>query len=746
MASLRLILVLCLSALANATPQKTIFEPYGNDGDTVIFEPRGTHGSHRGSHGSHKRHHGSHMRHHVEPKANHGAPKVSPVGSPNGPNASPKEKQARPFFVFGDSLVDNGNNNFLITGARADMPPYGIDSSDHSPTGRFSNGLNIPDVISEYIGSEPVLPYLSPELAGQKLLIGANFASAGVGILNDTGFQFVNVLKMPLQLEYFKDYQQRLSLAIGEEESKQHVNRALVLISLGGNDFVNNYFLFPGSAMSQLHSLSDYVTYLIAEYRKILDTLYKLGARRVIVMGTGPLGCAPAERMQHSLTGDCATDLQAAAALFEPQLEQMVQDLNAKYHAHVFVAANTKLMHHDMITDPKAFGFVTSNTACCGQGPFNGMPGLCSLTSNLCPNRDEYVFWDAFHPTERACRIIVQQIMNGTQEYMKPMNLSVIMAVDSNIFPLAIIFTILAFTPILRVVSENNSPPDPNVENTRPAFFVFGDSLVDNGNNNYLATTARADSPPYGIDYPDHRPTGRFSNGLNLPDAIGEHIGADPVLPFLDPALTGQNLLNGANFASAGIGILNDTGIQFVNVIRMPYQLRDFEIYRGRLTDLIGTDKTKKLIDNALFLITCGGNDFVNNYFLIPNSIRSIQYKIPEYVPFIISEYQKILMRFYELGARKVLVTGTGPLGCVPASLARHSVKGECAADLQEAAELFNPQLVNMVASLNEKIGSKIFITVETNLMNLNFITNPKAFAVLKKRKGDEFHSSPLDS
>lgn len=52
------------------------------------------------------------------------------------------------------------------------------------------------------------------------------------------------------------------------------------------------------------------------------------------------------------------------------------------------------------------------------------------------------------------------------------------------------------------------------------AFFVFGDSLVDNGNNNFLATTARADSPPYGIDYPNHRPTGRFSNGLNIPDLI----------------------------------------------------------------------------------------------------------------------------------------------------------------------------------------------------------------------------------
>lgn len=54
------------------------------------------------------------------------------------------------------------------------------------------------------------------------------------------------------------------------------------------------------------------------------------------------------------------------------------------------------------------------------------------------------------------------------------------------------------------------------------AFFVFGDSLVDNGNNNYLLTSARADSPPYGIDYPTHRPTGRFSNGFNIPDLISK--------------------------------------------------------------------------------------------------------------------------------------------------------------------------------------------------------------------------------
>jgi len=44
----------------------------------------------------------------------------------------------------------------------------------------------------------------------------------------------------------------------------------------------------------------------------------------------------------------------------------------------------------------------------------------------------------------------------------------------------------------------------------------------------------------------------------------GLKIGVEPVLPYLDPLLDGNALLRGANFASAGIGILNDTGRQFV--------------------------------------------------------------------------------------------------------------------------------------------------------------------------------------
>lgn len=56
-----------------------------------------------------------------------------------------------------------------------------------------------------------------------------------------------------------------------------------------------------------------------------------------------------------------------------------------------------------------------------------------------------------------------------------------------------------------------------------PALLVFGDSIVDTGNNNVLITTARADFPPYGRDFQGHQPTGRFSNGRVPSDIIGNH-------------------------------------------------------------------------------------------------------------------------------------------------------------------------------------------------------------------------------
>jgi hypothetical protein len=56
-----------------------------------------------------------------------------------------------------------------------------------------------------------------------------------------------------------------------------------------------------------------------------------------------------------------------------------------------------------------------------------------------------------------------------------------------------------------------------------PAVYVFGDSLADVGNNNYLLTVLKADFSHNGMDYPGGKATGRFSNGKNSADFIGAY-------------------------------------------------------------------------------------------------------------------------------------------------------------------------------------------------------------------------------
>ena len=55
-----------------------------------------------------------------------------------------------------------------------------------------------------------------------------------------------------------------------------------------------------------------------------------------------------------------------------------------------------------------------------------------------------------------------------------------------------------------------------------PAIYVFGDSFVEAGNNNYLDIypDRRTNHSPYGVDF-GGKPTGRCTNGRTVVDFIG---------------------------------------------------------------------------------------------------------------------------------------------------------------------------------------------------------------------------------
>lgn len=148
-------------------------------------------------------------------------------------------------LVFGDSSVDTGNNNYIITPVKGDHLPYGLDFPGRVPTGRFSNGKLVPDIVASMLGlKEAVPPFLQPFLSDKDLLTGVSFASAGSGY-DELTTAVTRVIPVSKQIGYLKVYIQRLKGIIGEKEVPRFLSKALVVISAGTNDFIFNFYDIP---------------------------------------------------------------------------------------------------------------------------------------------------------------------------------------------------------------------------------------------------------------------------------------------------------------------------------------------------------------------------------------------------------------------------------------------------------------------------------------------------------------------
>ncbi|KAK9696883.1 hypothetical protein RND81_08G003100 [Saponaria officinalis] len=108
-------------------------------------------------------------------------------------------------------------------------------------------------------------------------------------------------------------------------------------------------------------------------------------------------------------------------------------------------------------------------------------------------------------------------------------------------------------------ISFNFVRGDPKV----PCHFIFGDSLFDVGNNNDLNTYAKANYPPYGIDFPGGVATGRFTNGLTTSDVLTKLLGFEELIPPFSN-VSGAMILKGVNYASGSSGIRPETGSHLV--------------------------------------------------------------------------------------------------------------------------------------------------------------------------------------
>ncbi|GLU06693.1 hypothetical protein SLE2022_236990 [Rubroshorea leprosula] len=238
-----------------------------------------------------------------------------------------------------------------------------------------------------------------------------------------------------------------------------------------------------------------------------------------------------------------------------------------------------------------------------------------------------------------------------------------------------------------------------------PCFFIFGDSLVDNGNNNRMVTLARANYRPYGIDFPLGT-TGRFTNGRTYVDALAQLLGFRNFIPPYERT-RGPAILRGLNYASGAAGIRDETGDNLGTHTSMNNQLVNFANTVQEMRRLFRGDNNalSSYLSKCIFYSGMGSNDYLNNYFMPNFYTTSSDYDTTAYAAVLVKDYARQLTQLYGLGARKVIVTAVGPIGCIPYQLARyHGNSSRCNEKINRAIVIFNSGLRKMVDSFNSGV------------------------------------------
>ncbi|XP_062202419.1 GDSL esterase/lipase At4g28780-like isoform X2 [Phragmites australis] len=324
-------------------------------------------------------------------------------------------------YVFGDSLLDDGNNDFLPPAPKS-VPPNGVDlpRGVARRTGRFTNGYNLADIIAQHLGFKMGPPaYLSlTSLSSLDLLrgrVGANYASGGSGILDTTGNGTITLRE---QVQLFVQTKARIIRAglVCRERLDRRLGRSLFVTGTGGNDLVT--FGKGGVPKSEA---PEFIAGMVANYIKHIN-LYKLGVRRLAILDTVPVGCLPSRRAT-TANGECDAGVNSLSRMFNALLRvEMAKAVAESMPGLKYSIASLYNILSDMIANPTMAGLREVEIGCCGGGKFNGEVD-CTAGASLCADRDEYLFWDRAHGTQAAYRRAGLAFFYGPARDADPINL-----------------------------------------------------------------------------------------------------------------------------------------------------------------------------------------------------------------------------------------------------------------------------------------------------------------------------------
>ncbi|MQM07558.1 hypothetical protein Taro_040395 [Colocasia esculenta] len=264
--------------------------------------------------------------------------------------------------------------------------------------------------------SPPAFLSLTESRLKRSICEGINFASGAAGILPTTGTPFGEVIPMDVQLDNFRSSLKSFTARRCSKARRALLSKSVFLVSIGSNDLFTLYN--SNTSAKTNHTTSKFITALASKYRRQLRTLYRLGARRFAILGLGKLGCCPSLRILMA-SEECVAALDDYAFQFNVALRKVLEEFSSKQEGIKYSFGDVHNFGKMLEGNPLAYGFKEIKVACCGGGRLNGEVA-CTPNATLCSNRDDYCFWDWYHLSDNADKLLARLLFGGPPALASP--------------------------------------------------------------------------------------------------------------------------------------------------------------------------------------------------------------------------------------------------------------------------------------------------------------------------------------
>lgn len=330
---------------------------------------------------------------------------------PDDPSAAPLPAYTG-VFTFGDSLLDPGND--LRAAEQLGRFPF-FSVPDGAPTadrgyfaGRFSNGFNFGDLISNKVLDQPTKPTFPYGVAEALLSFPTPIGNRPEGDNLSFAYGGARVIQGP-------DPAPALGAQVEIYETFTADPTALYVVGVGANDVLS---LVPtGGAPVTGAEAEARIAAIAAELVQEVAHLFSLGARHVVVADVPNVGAVPAylgapdEATRRSLAAEYAHKVDD---LVEAQLAALPRPAGAtllQFHFDAYTDAVT--------ASPAQYAFANVTQALTSQG------------GALDPTGRGFLFFDKLHPTAQTHAQVASEILDALANPGAPLDWTAAPAIGS---------------------------------------------------------------------------------------------------------------------------------------------------------------------------------------------------------------------------------------------------------------------------------------------------------------------------